>query len=881
MGPFIFILFFSVPAHSTKLYPLDRGVSSGRYASRASIFWVAIRALFLIALLIASGTASAEVRIAFALANSPTVASYAPPAAHTKRDDADIRITRSGVGKYSVVLGSLISNGGNVQISAHGPESNTCQVESWRGAKAQVRCFDATGRPSNSQFSVLAVRAQNDASVAYVLAIKPTGTNFVPAAAHTKSLTPVRIRRNSPGRYSVSFAPRILSAGGNILSTEANVQVTAYGPNPLRCGVIGWGIGSVEIVCTDFSGRLQDGSFSLLAVKGKLKHLFAFTRANEPDSADYVPSPAYTFVPGASPRVQRAGVGTYIVTLNGPIGNIQTTAYTSPGSSCHPQSWDSTTVNVICFDSRGEPINSQFTILSTLTPRAGSLPVPGRDEAIDLTVALEGIPAILRPGDSLGAGARAVARNVARGVAPGSRMGQRGYVIDVVLSRDETVPDGFATFQETFREDVLLRRGPASNTSDLAAGASAAFDIENDTIPRDTPPGDYFLCARIDPGSVVPEANETNNLSCRPVNVQAATTTSACEGVGVTTRVENVTHLGSLPTGMSVSWPTPSSIKMHVHIRTIKDFQNLYESPDKSGKRFYFHVNINHEVLVDASDVDIIIMPGVKLRNIVLAPTVQRVKISSHGVDPGSRGEVGKISAVRTLPGSGYITDVLIDNIALNSERSLCLDPNECFGITLRGVRRVAIVNSLVNSLVYPVWADSATDNSAIAQNEDIIIANNRMHSVEGIQATVRMHDSVETVTVHNRLQNGGDSGPWRHNYRIHGIPSRGGALYAYAACNLLVNSGVMIGEGGTSSGEPEEVRHYWFNNNQFHQRDNSLYQMSPSAVHDVEIRGNRAYSLVPWHLKDLRCIYCPEPRPVGWVIMDNVLLTPYISPPE
>jgi hypothetical protein len=77
-------------------------------------------------------------------------------------------------------------------------------------------------------------------------------------------------------------------------------------------------------------------------------------------------------------------------------------------------------------------------------------------------------------------------------------------------------------------------------------------------------------------------------------------------------------------------------------------------------------------------------------------------------------------------------------------------------------------------------------------------------------------------------------------------------------------------------------VRHFWFNNNQFHQRANSLFQMGlipVVAVHDVEIRGNQAYSEVGWHLEPPRCFYCPSDTPTDWVIM-NPTVAPYMPPP-
>lgn len=340
----------------------------------------------------------------------------------------------------------------------------------------------------------------------------------------------------------------------------------------------------------------------------------------------------------------------------------------------------------------------------------------------------------------------------------------------------------------------------------------------------------------------------------------------------LSSHIQSVADLGSLPDGMTINWPIAPSTEREVNIRALDDFQNLFDLADKTRTRFYFHVDIDQRVFVDASDVEIVIMPTIKLRNIVLDASVHRVKISG--------GEIGQISAVRTPSGtndSGFITDVLIDNIVLNSDPALCPInttggynpyPNECFGIMLRGVRRLAIVNSSINSLVYPVYADTS--------NEDIIIANNRMHSTLGTQATVRMHDSVKAVTAHNRLTNGDSStSDWRHNYRIHGT-----ARYAYAACNLLVNSGVMVGEG-LEPGVPEDIRYYWFNDNQFHQLAPSLYQMGTSTVHNVQIRGNRAYSAQDWHWEERGgCFYCPDNQPDDWEITDNVTRS-YVQAPD
>jgi serine/threonine protein kinase len=93
-----------------------------------------------------------------------------------------------------------------------------------------------------------------------------------------------------------------------------------------------------------------------------------------------------------------------------------------------------------------------------------------------------------------------------------------GYMVDIVLSKDTTVPDGFAVYQPNYREDVLLRGGRLSNTPDLAPGADQSF-TRSYTIPADTPAGSYYVCARIDPGRKIAEDDETNNVACRPIQV--------------------------------------------------------------------------------------------------------------------------------------------------------------------------------------------------------------------------------------------------------------------------------------------------------------------------------------------------------------------------
>jgi hypothetical protein len=154
---------------------------------------------------------------------------------------------------------------------------------------------------------------------------------------------------------------------------------------------------------------------------------------------------------------------------------------------------------------------------------ASSSPVPMGVRAIvrpDLIVHLQA-PHIAFAGQDISPLLRLLARNIGAAPAPGTNgviNPAGGYMIDVVLSRDGNVPAGFAVFSPNFVEDVLLRGGRRSNTADLASGATRVYPGQG-VIPADTPTGNYFLCARIDPGNRVAESNELNNTACVQIHI--------------------------------------------------------------------------------------------------------------------------------------------------------------------------------------------------------------------------------------------------------------------------------------------------------------------------------------------------------------------------
>ena len=307
----------------------------------------------------------------YAWANQPTASSYAPSSnyAHNSSGGA-IRITRAGTGRYTVRfdgLGSIMHEGGNVQVTAYGSSNEYCKVVSWTGnLSVSVRCFRPGGYLTDTRYTVLVISARARYNIGYAWADRPTTSSYTPSSfyAYNAAGGAPQITRAGPGRYTVGF-PGL----GSYIGHGGNVQVTAYGSGAEQCKVVSWGGDLVYVRCFNASGALVNTRFTVL-FSGQ-GYSMGYTWANQPTTSSYAPSSYYAYnSSGGAIRITRAGTGRYTVYFDNLStrlfsgGNVQVTAYGSTGEQCKVAAWStSAAVYVRCFSASGSLVDTRYTVL--------------------------------------------------------------------------------------------------------------------------------------------------------------------------------------------------------------------------------------------------------------------------------------------------------------------------------------------------------------------------------------------------------------------------------------------------------------------------------------------------------------------------------------
>ena len=92
------------------------------------------------------------------------------------------------------------------------------------------------------------------------------------------------------------------------------------------------------------------------------------------------------------------------------------------------------------------------------------------------------------------------------------------YIVDIVLSSDLIAPVTYAPpLGSTVSEDILIEPGRLDAGPPLGPKSSAVVHLGIGPLPNWIRTGEYGICAVVDPGNLVLETNETNNVFCLPI----------------------------------------------------------------------------------------------------------------------------------------------------------------------------------------------------------------------------------------------------------------------------------------------------------------------------------------------------------------------------
>jgi hypothetical protein len=320
---------------------------------------------------------------------STDVADYTPAETYQYNSTGELNtIKRNDVGNYAVSMPGMSMQEGTVQITAITEDGRKCGLGAIKGKEAPVLCYDATGAPVDTNFFLLYFVgtipvASGETSGAWVWGNDPVADSYTPDERYQYNSTGATntITREGAGRYWVDL-PGLGAESGNI-------QVTAGNSGPgVTCSVLKWELAAdnlkrILVGCYDAAGQSVDSGYTLLYVDGKTPSTFyngafsegAYVLVNHPDSIvgeSYVPGKVWQYnTSGADNTVTRTDDGTYTVVIPGVAseeGTVQVTAGDNADVSCTVPRWtlegsDTFLVDVICFDTAGNPVNSAFTLM--------------------------------------------------------------------------------------------------------------------------------------------------------------------------------------------------------------------------------------------------------------------------------------------------------------------------------------------------------------------------------------------------------------------------------------------------------------------------------------------------------------------------------------
>ena len=204
---------------------------------------------------------------AFAFANQPTAASYAPASAGSYNPGGTIRVVRDQPGIYRVVFTNMSAYmldgaGGHVQVNAVGTGKVHCLVDRWEKTTdviVYVACYAPSGARADSKFTTQVTGPA--AHLAYAWASDPTNPSYTPNESY--AFNPmggnVAISRTGVGAYTV----RWIAVDGEIRDF-GTAQVTAWGYNNAQCRLAYFDADAAHVRCYGPTGAAMDTQFTVL-----------------------------------------------------------------------------------------------------------------------------------------------------------------------------------------------------------------------------------------------------------------------------------------------------------------------------------------------------------------------------------------------------------------------------------------------------------------------------------------------------------------------------------------------------------------------------------------------------------------------------------------
>ncbi len=194
-----------------------------------------------------------------------------------------------------------------------------------------------------------------------------------------------------------------------------------------------------------------------------------------------------------------------------------------------------------------------------------SAAVSSSDEALpDLSVVLT-TPPSAQPGEVIGANMVVKVWNLGNAAAHGKLAPGTpdiGYGVDIYIATTTDPPPSLPMFNTSFSENVLLLGGRANNTTVVPISDSVDYStqLSPSRIPADTPSGDYYICAWVDPEQNVIEENENNNTNCVPITIGTIAQTGSF-GIKLASECAILSKYHQTNTTASV-WDTPVVISV-------------------------------------------------------------------------------------------------------------------------------------------------------------------------------------------------------------------------------------------------------------------------------------------------------------------------------